>query len=162
MADNAILATVNASAPRRGLGLAVLAGLGAMLIYIAFAAPPAGLGMQLMLIGFGLGALWLAEKMRRATAVRLELTAEALRRSDGQQLARIADIVSIDRGAFAFKPSHGFTVKLTGPAPFAWEPGMYWRLGRRLGVGGVTPGAQTKIMADMIAAMITERDAASG
>jgi hypothetical protein len=39
---------------------------------------------------------------------------------------------------------------------------MFWRLGKRLGVGGVTPGAQTKMMSDMIAAMIMERGSDQG
>lgn len=161
MADE-VLATVEASAPRRGLGVVVLVLLGVMLLYLAFATPPAGFAMRLLLILIGLASLWLAEKMRRATALRLELTDEGLRSSDGTMLARAEDFVSIDRGAFAFKPSHGFMLKLEHKAPPGWQPGMFWRLGKRLGVGGVTPGAQTKMMADTIAAMIMERQAPDG
>ena len=154
-----VLASIEASAPRRGLGVVVLGSLGAMLIYLAFAAPPAGFGLQIMLIVLGIGALWLTDRMRRATAVRIELTETELRTSDGVLLARADQFVSIDRGAFAFKPSHGFTLKMSAKASAAWQPGMYWRFGKRLGVGGVTPGAQTKMMSDMIAAMIMERGA---
>ncbi len=156
MADK-VLAVVGASSPRRGLGVFVLGALGVMLLYLAFAAPPAGLGMQLMLIVMGLVSLFGAVRMHRATSFAIELTEEALRTSDGVHLASVDQFVSIDRGAFAFKPSHGFTLKLKEKASGAWQPGMYWRLGKRLGVGGVTPGAQTKMMADMIAAMIMER-----
>ena len=156
MADD-ILAVVRASTPRRGLGIGVLGALGVVLIYMAFAAPPAGLGMQVMLIGFGIGSLWMAERMRRATFHALELTAQELRCSDGTVLASTDQIVAIDRGTFAFKPSHGFTLKLSEKFPVTWQPGMYWRFGKRLGVGGVTPGAQTKMMADVISAMIAER-----
>ncbi|MDF1669094.1 MAG: hypothetical protein P1U83_05720 [Roseovarius sp.] len=152
-----VLAEIRASAPRRGLGISMLGALGVMLIYIALVAPPADFWAQLMLIAFGLGSLWMAEKMRRATLLRLELTMQELRTSDGKVLARADQFVSIDRGAFALKPSHGFTLKLSEKSPAGWQPGMYWRFGKRLGVGGVTPGAQTKVMSDMIAAMIMER-----
>lgn len=156
MADE-VLTVTGASATRRILGIGVFAALGVLLIYIAFTAPPAGVALQAMLIALGVGALWVSERMRRATAVRLELTMQGLRDSDGVVLANTDQMVAIDRGAFAFKPSHGFTLKLAGRAPVAWQPGLYWRFGKRLGVGGVTPGAQTKVMADMIAAMIAEK-----
>lgn len=156
MADD-ILARVSASKPRRAFGVAVLASLGGMLIYLAFAAPPAGFGFQVMLLGFGAIALYAANRMWVLTQSALELTETTLRLSDGTVLARTEDIVGIDRGMFAFKPSHGFTLKLRHRAARGWHPGMWWRIGRRLAVGGVTPGSQTKIMADVITAMIAER-----
>jgi hypothetical protein len=72
-------------------------------------------------------------------------------------LARIDDVVAVDRGMFAIKPSNGFMLKLKTPAPRAWHPGLWWRLGRRLAVGGVTPGSQTRPVADIISVMIAER-----
>ena len=65
----------------------------------------------------------------------------------------------MDRGAFAFKPSNGFMLKLSRKGPFAWEPGIWWRIGRRVGVGGVTPGTPAKVMAEMIQERITRRGA---
>jgi hypothetical protein len=35
---------------------------------------------------------------------------------------------------------------------------MWWRFGTCVGVGGMTPGPQTKFMAETILAMITKRD----
>lgn len=149
-----VLAEVRASAPRRAFGVGTLIALGAILIYLAFVAPPDGLGLQAMLIAMGLGAVYLSERMRRATLLGLELTEAELRLSDGTVLAATNRIVSIDRGMFAFKPSNGFTLKFKDKAPARWEPGLCWCLGKRLGVGGVTAGAQTKMMADMISALV--------
>ncbi len=152
-----VLATVRASTPRRGFAIVVLGCLGLMLIYLAFTAPPAGLGFQVTLIGLGMSSLWLTNRMWVVTQRAIELTASELRLSDGTVLTTTEAIESIDRGMFAFKPSNGFTLKLAKKAPRGWHPGMWWRFGRRLGVGGVTPGAQTKIMADVISAMIMSR-----
>lgn len=157
MADDAVLAQVTASAPRRAFGLFALGALGAMLIYLAFVAPPAGFGFQAMLVGLGALSLWLTSRMWRTTQLALELTAHELRLSDGTCLTRVEDIAGIDRGAFAFKPSQGFTLKLAAKAQVGWHPGMWWRIGRRLGVGGVTSGSQAKIMADVISATIATR-----
>jgi len=155
--DDEVLAVLGASAGRRGLGLTVLWLLGAMLIWIALMRPPDVLALQATLIGLGLGALWLGERMRRATALAVELTSRGLRTSDGEKIADMGEIAAVDRGAFAFKPSHGFILRLRAGAGARWQPGLWWRLGRRVGVGGVTPGAQAKAMADLIATRIARR-----
>ncbi|SFD47727.1 hypothetical protein SAMN04488523_10194 [Sulfitobacter brevis] len=155
--DTEVLAVVRASAGRRLIGLAALGGLGVMLIYIALARPPE-LVWQIFLIVVGLGALWMANAMRRATAGQVELTETELRDSDGTVLAQVADIESMDRGFFAFKPSNGFLLKTRSGAGRVWRPGLWWRMGRRIGIGGMTPGSQTKFMSEILAALVAQRD----
>ncbi|MCA0869624.1 hypothetical protein LCL97_02185 [Seohaeicola saemankumensis] len=152
-----VLATVKASVPRRWIGVGMLIGVGVIVIYVAFRSPPQ-LGWQVFLIATGILALWTAEKMRRATEQHIELTQDELRSSDGTVLVRIEDVAAVERGAFAFKPSNGFLVRTHSKGDRAWRPGLWWRLGRRIGVGGVTPGAQTKAMSEILAAMLMQRD----
>ena len=149
-----IVTTIEASLPRRFFGVAVLGFLGVFLVYIALTAPSGDLRWQFFLVLFGGGALWLAVKMWRATGMVIELTKTELRCSDGTVIARVDQIRSLDRGTFAFKPSNGFMLRLSDKAPRAWYPGLWWRMGRRVGIGGVTSAAQTKAMAEIIAAMI--------
>ena len=158
--DNEVLAVLRASPGRRLLGLASLTLLGVMMIYIAFSRPPA-LGWQLFLLVVGGAALFCAEAMRRATASVVELTPVELRDADGTRIALVADIENIDRGFFAFKPSNGFLLKTRESGSRLWRPGLWWRLGRRVGVGGMTPGSQGKFMAEVLAAMIAEREGGS-
>ena len=148
-----VYAVVQASALRRVFAFGVLFALGALVIYTALVQPPAAIWLVFM-IGFGTGALWLAEKMRRATLSVIELTDTEIRDSNGNVLARMDDIIGVDRGAFAFKPSNGFTLKLKTKKPRAWAPGLWWRFGRRVGVGGVTSAGQAKFMAEQIALRI--------
>ncbi len=154
-----IMATVSASAPRRWLGVGVLTTLGAILLYVALAVPPGAFQWQIFLIVLGVAALWVAEKTRRATERVIELTADGLRDSDGEVIASIDQIARIERGMFAMKPSNGFLIRLNSATGRRWLPGLWWRLGRRVGIGGVTPGSQTKFMAQMLEAMIAEREA---
>ena len=152
-----VIAVVRASLGRRLIGLVALGGLGIMLIYIALARSP-DLGWQAFLIVIGLGAIWLADGMRRGTASQVELTETALQDADGTVIAHLDDIENIDRGFFAFKPSNGFLVKTRHSAPRAYRPGLWWRMGRRIGIGGMTPGSQTKFMSEMLAAILAERE----
>lgn len=152
-----VLATVQASAGRRILGMACLALLGFLLIYMAFTRPPV-LHWQVFLIVIGAGSLWCADAMRRATASKVELTPLVLRDGDGTVIAQIDEITGIDRGFFAFKPSNGFLLKLETGGSRAWRPGLWWRMGRRVGIGGMTPGSQTKFMSDVLSAMLAQKD----
>jgi hypothetical protein len=156
--NDEIIATIDANGPRRFVGVGMLLMLGGLLLYIAFARPPESMGWQALLVAFGAFALWFAQKLQVATTKKLLLTKDALVDSDGSVLTRIEDVAAVERGMFAIKPSNGFMLKLKTPAPREWHPGLWWRLGRRLAVGGVTPGSQTRPMADIIAMMIAERD----
>lgn len=132
--------------------------LGVILIYIAIARPPS-FGWTIFLLLLGVGSLMLGDKMRRSTDRVIELTRTELRDNTGQVIARVEDVVNVDRGFFAFKPSNGFLLSTRAPAgPRVWHPGMWWRIGKQIGVGGVTPGSQTKMMTEMLNVLIAERD----
>lgn len=153
-----IIATLEPTTARRGFAVGVIAALGAILLYLAVSSPPQSLVWLVFLVGLGLFALWGAERLFRATDKRLELTRTELREAGGRVLARVDEIQGVDRGAFAFKPSNGFLLKLRQPAERVWAPGLWWRFGRRVGVGGVTPGSAAKNMAEALAIMIADRD----
>lgn len=151
-----VLVTVEASGLRRIMGVAMLAVIGVTLLYVAVATPPS-LAWLVFLLLVGLAALWLSVRMWQATAYQIELTEEVLRCTDGTVIAQVADIETIDRGFFAFKPSNGFLIRTSTPGARIWLPGLWWRAGRRIGIGGVTPGSQTKTMSEILAAMIAKR-----
>ncbi len=153
-----VLAVVRASPGRRFLGIVSLSVLGFLLIYIAFVQPPSVLMWQVFLLVVGAIAIWGADMMRRATASCVVLTETRLSDADGTLIARVEDIASIDRGFFAFKPSNGFLVRLNNGEGRKWRPGLWWRIGNRVGVGGMTPGHQTKNMSEIIAIILAKRD----
>lgn len=156
MADDDIEMELAASAGRRAVGVGSVAALGVIMLYLSLVQSP-GPGWQVFMIVFAAASFWMAQRMWNATAHKLELTPDGLRSSDGRMLAPMADVVAVDRGVFAFKPSNGFTVKLSRKGSFAWEPGLWWRVGRRVGVGGVTHRTPAKIMAEMMEMRIARR-----
>ena len=150
------------SPPRRVLAFAMQAGLAALLLWVAVARPPEDPLWTLFLVAFGTVALLVAWRGWTGSREPIVLDEGGLRSGDGRPIAPIGDIASVDRALFSFKPSNGFLVRLRAPAPRAWVPGMWWRVGRRVGVGGVTGGARTKMLADVLAMMLAERDAGGG
>lgn len=153
-----VLATLAASSIRRYAGLAILLSLGVMLLFVSMSSPPIAFIWRLGLLVLGILVLFLAESLRRATMTGLELTRDELRTTAGHVLARVEDIEGVVRGSFALKPSNGFSVITKHAMPRRWAPGVWWQYGRRLGVGGVISASQAKNMAEILAALLAQRD----
>ncbi len=156
MEDTEVIATLQASVVRRLFAYGAVFALGALLILLAFVQPPS-FGWQVFLIALGAGALVVAERMRRATMFGLILTETELRDTAGEVLTTLSNVKSVDRGAFAFKPSNGFVLRLDQSMARHWAPGLWWRFATRIGVGGVTPSGPAKYMAEQIALRIETR-----
>jgi hypothetical protein len=140
---------------RRLSALAVLGGLGGIHFWIMLTTPPVAVVGQVFLLCVGGLALFAAYRVWASTSRDILLTPHDIREEGGRVLCRIEDIDHVQRGAFAFKPSNGFVVVLKSKAPRAWAPGLWWRIGRRIGVGGVTSAGAGKAMADVLSARIT-------
>ncbi len=125
------------------------------MIYLALSTSPT-LPWRLFLLGVGGLSLWLADATRRATETSIVLTTDGLRSSDGEEIALLDQITAVKRGTFDLKPSNGFSVILKQPRTRRWQPGMWWAIGRRVGVGGVTPASQAKPMAMMLESLLAE------
>jgi len=150
------IVTITPSPVRRTVSVGILLFLGALLVYLAFAVPLSSVAHQIALIALGVGALILGDRMRRATSISIMMTQKAIVDSTGAQLCRIDEIEGIDRGVFAFKPANGFLLRTKHPLGRHWSPGLWWRFGRRIGVGGATPASQGKLMAELIAMQLAE------
>ncbi|MGR3491615.1 MAG: hypothetical protein ACU0DW_06105 [Shimia sp.] len=138
---------------RRWLALAMLFGL--VILFGALAAQP---GMDTgwrALIGLAsIACLAMAFKFHRATSNDIILRDDGLFETDGTEIATLNNIVTVEKGMFAFKPSGGFGVTLHEARPNRWRPGLYWRAGRRVGVGGVTARHQGRMCAEALQALI--------
>lgn len=153
--DDDVIAIIGASAIRRVIGTAALGGLGLLLLALAVRNPPGALILLALMAGTGFGALWLAWRFWESTSLWLELTSTELREAgSGRVLARIADVTGIERGALAFKPANGFLLSLRTPQPRVWAPGLWWRTGRRVGVGGIVDRQSARIVAELIAEQV--------
>lgn len=150
---------ISPSPPRRVVGVGMLAALGGLVVLVALARPPEALGWRVVLLVAGLGALWLARRMWRLSALGLVLTPEGLREAGpaGRWLAPIEAVEAVDRGTFALKPSNGFVLRMCVSGPSAWTPGVWWRIGRRIGVGGVLHAAQARAAAETLQLILARR-----
>jgi hypothetical protein len=151
------LLTLKPSPPRLWFSVAALGMLGLLMLWIALAHPPAELGWRAFLLLGGGGTLWGAWRLLDLRDRALVLTGAALIDSRQGELCRIEDIARVNRGVFAAKPARGFVLSLSAAPGRHWVPGLWWRIGRSLGVGGMTGAAETKLMAEMIEAMVMTR-----
>ena len=154
--SDSMIAQLKCSPVRRGLALFVMMLLGFLLLYLVITTDGA-LFQKVFLVIMVSIILWMARAMQLGTKGYIELRATGLFFEDGRILAAIDDIIRVERGAFAFKPSNGFVVSLKQRTERAWVPGLYWKFGSRIGIGGVTVPSDAKFMADTLAALIAKR-----
>ena len=126
-------------------------------VWVAAAAVPDGAPLRIALGLAVVVAAAVAVALWRATDVTMTLTEAALSDSRGRILARIDQVERVERGALSLAPTGGFILRLSAAAPAAWVPGVWWRVGRRVGVGGTTPRRMTREMALLVEAMLALR-----
>jgi len=154
---NEVLERITPNGPRRVFATGSLGILGALLIWIAASHPPSDLGFTALLLIIGAGSMWLSWALWQASSAVLELTREELREQGGRLIARIDNIEKVDRGFFAFKPAAGFRLALKERTSPVYAPGLWWRRGRMVMVGGVTSRAQSKAVADLISIRVAQK-----
>ena len=161
MDDDGILATVGAGPMRRWTAVGALGALAALLaatgVEQMLAASGTAAIMGAILTAAGALSAWGAVRMADATGRTLVLTRDALSDDRGEVLAPLDRIARVDRGAFAFKPSSGFVLHLAEPMPRRWAPGLWWRTGTRVGVGGTLAARDARGMADLITLVLADR-----
>ena len=141
---------------RRWLALICLAGLAGLLLMLAIGDVPDL--WRLFFVLLSVGVLWAGNKLRISTLDGLVLTRDRLETMSGQTLAEIVNVQQVERGVFAFKPSNGFLIRLKAADGSGWSPGLWWKTGRRIGVGGTLSGGQSRSLADMMSMLVVERD----
>ncbi len=156
-----ILAVAGPTPLRRGMALVALIFLAGVCLYVGLGrnGPLPG---RILLLVLGALSLWGADMMRKSTAGSIELTQDVLRDSDGAVIVTVADITRVERGVLAFKPSNGFMIHTKEPQPRGWRLGIWWRAGRQIGIGGMMPKHQTKLLAEKLVQLIAERDPPEG
>ena len=155
MAD--VITTLEPSLGRRWFGAIALGALGILLLVVTFTQPPEGLFLKLVVPLVGVFFVWQAQWNLRVTKHGLYLTKDGLFDAQDTLICPIYNMAEVDRGIFAFKPSNGFLIRLHEPESKGWAPGLYWRLGRRLGIGGATHPSQNKELAQALEVLIMER-----
>jgi hypothetical protein len=106
-----------------------------------------------------LALAWFGYAMATAKATSVTFDGETLTDDAGVVICALDEIHSVERGFALFKPSGGFALVLKAEKERAWSPGLWWRIGQRVGIGGATPGRSSRNMADAITIAMAMRDA---
>lgn len=136
-----------------------LFGLAAICGAIAYASIGESFATVVMMAGAGLALLVLGRALFFTEATKVVFDGARLIDDSGHVLCTLEDIDRVERGFALFKPSSGFVLTLKVPGARGWSPGLWWRYGRRIGVGGATPGRAGRYMADAITAAMAMKTA---
>lgn len=133
------------------IGLAGLCGL--ITLSLILRAPFAALVMAVLVFG----CLWMARRVFMTDATSIMFDGDRIYDDTGAELCRLDDIAEIERGLALFKPSGGFVLRMKTEGPRSWAPGLWWRAGKRVGIGGATSARAGKHMADAITGALAQR-----
>ena len=111
----------------------------------------------LALVVIASGCLWLAWATFQTDCSSVMFDGERIYTNSGVELCRLDEVADLQRGMAMLKPSGGFIILLTGDAPRGWSPGLWWRYGTRIGVGGAVSTRACKHMADSISGALAAR-----
>jgi len=119
-------------------------------------------GDGLIPIALALAGIYGALRFWQATATGLELTLTELREAGGRQVVMMEEVVSVERTAFGIvKPTNGFVIVTRSKSTSTILPGIWWRFGKLIGVGGLTGQGEGKAMAELMQELIKRRQGES-
>jgi hypothetical protein len=145
-----VIIKVQPSKSRRLFGVVVLCISALVMLNFIFADITQSAMLKVILLVMSVIFLWQAQANLRFANAALILKRDGLFDNQGQQICSLSNIAEVDRGWFSFKPSNGFLLRLHDSGGLKWSPGLYWRIGKYLGVGGAISPSQTKEMSDKI------------
>lgn len=157
MTDELVLAEARASGSRRLFAAFLLGAVGLGLAWSGLQLTLASVSGALMMAA-GVIFVWLALRLVLAADQAVVLTAAGLADADGTVIVDLDAIEGVDSSLLSARPSNGFIIRTrTRQAP-GWRPGLWWRLGHRVGIGGILPKARTRDMVNRLSLMLAERD----
>ncbi|MEM9049100.1 MAG: hypothetical protein AAGC92_10305 [Pseudomonadota bacterium] len=153
-----VIARLPCSPARRVLATMFLAFPGIVLLWLAVSRGEASLLTTIITTVVGLAMVWGAWQVWTATQGGLVLTETGLYDQDGRTICPLREIERVESGILALKPSGGFVLHLANAAPAGWVPGLWWRRGKRLGIGGSVNARMAKTMSEAIAMLVLRRN----
>lgn len=156
--EQGVIARLPCSPIRRIMGAVFLALPGIILIWLAVTRSESTVLVTAFSALVGFAMVWGSWRVWTATQNGLVLTEDGLFDDTGRSICPLAEIERVESGILAIKPSGGFVLHLFNPAPPGWVPGLWWRRGRRLGVGGSVNARMAKAMSEAIAMLVLRRN----
>ena len=102
--------------------------------------------------------LWFRRFLKRFSKVGFLINQSGLFNLDGSIICEIGDIEKIDVSPYTFKSANGFIVILKTKTSFKSIPGLYWRLGKRLSIGGLVSKTESKFLSQALLRFYEEKE----
>ena len=151
-----VILKIKPSAGRRIFGIIILCLVAVIMMNYAFGDKAQSIVLRFILLLMAVVFLWQAQANLRFIGAALILKREGLFDDQGALICSLSNINQIDRGWISFKPSNGLLVRMHKPMALKWSPGLYWRFGKSLGIGGMVSPVLTKEMSDKLLLLMQE------
>ena len=145
------LITLKMSKLKRLSGALLIFVLGTTLLFSVYKKSNPGYTVyESLFLLVGLILIFVSWRIGRARLTGIKLTKSGIYDLNDVKLCAILDINYIDRRTFAIKPANGFIIHLKNSAKSFWIPGLCWRIGKRLAIGGMLSKQECKAFANLL------------
>ena len=69
---------------------------------------------------------------------------------DGRLLCKLSSIETVDTSPYTFKSTNGFIIRLKERSSLDWSPGLFWKLNKRISIGGLITKSESKWLSTAI------------
>ncbi len=139
------------------LGLTIFS----LLIFLIFAL--SNLDQQLSMIDLVLlpivilQVVWLRKFLNHYSKIGFLINKVGLFDLNENIICKIDDIKRIDASPYTFKSANGFLILLDTKSSFKSIPGLYWRYGHRISIGGLVSKHESKYLAGILSDLVTNK-----
>ena len=90
--------------------------------------------------------LWLKRFLNRYSKIGFLINELGMFNLDESLIFKMDEIERIDVSPYTFKSANGFIILLKTKSSFKFIPGLYWRLGNRISIGGLVSKNESKFL----------------
>ena len=97
--------------------------------------------------------LWFRRFLSRYSKIGFVISTDGLFDLNMDLICTIDDIKKIDVSPYTFKSANGFIILLKTKSSFKSIPGLYWRVGKRISIGGLVSKNESKLLSGRLIEM---------
>ena len=99
----------------------------------------------ILLLGF-----WFKNFLKKYSKVGFLINEQGLFNLDKSPICKMHEIDRVDASPYTFKSANGFIIILKTKNSFESVPGLYWKLGKRISIGGLVSKNESKFLAGLL------------
>ena len=102
-------------------------------------------------------AFWFKNFLKKYSKVGFLINEQGLFNLDKSPICKMHEIDRVDASPYTFKSANGFIIILKTKNSFESVPGLYWKVGKRISIGGLVSKNESKFLSGLLLQFLEEQ-----